>query len=144
MEIRHADSGLFLSGANITVTGVVWTSGRQRDRGGTPRDTTGLMGGTDLLLSDFEFRTKFIHDITMTRGSAGNVVRRGRGEDLTFDHHKYANHANLFTDLDAGVGTNIFLSGGGAKLGRHCRAGARGGISAPSGPFAFRPVGRQT
>lgn len=33
-----------------------------------------------------------------------------------------ANHANLFTDLDAGVGTNIFLSGGGAKLGRHCGA----------------------
>jgi len=32
----------------------------------------------------------------MTRGSAGNVVRSGRGEDLTFDHHEYANHANLF------------------------------------------------
>ena len=58
----------------------------------------------------------------MTRGSAGNVVRNGWGEDLTFDHHKYANHANLFTDLDAGAGTNIFLSGGGAKLGRHCGA----------------------
>ena len=123
VEIRHADSGLFLSGANITVTGVVWTSDRQRDRG---RNATGhhgiALGGTDLLLSDFEFRTKFIHDITMTRGSAGNVVRSGRGEDLTFDHHKYANHANLFTDLDAGAGTNIFLSGGGAKLGLHCGA----------------------
>ena len=49
-------------------------------------------------------------------------MRSGRGEDLTFDHHKYANHTNLFTDLDAGVGTNIFLSGGGARLGRHCGA----------------------
>jgi len=123
VEIRHADSGLFLGGANITVTGLVYASDRGRDRG---RNATGhhgiTLGGTDLLLSGFEFRTKFIHDITMTRGSAGNVVRNGRGEDLTFDHHKYANHANLFTDLDAGVGTNIFMSGGGAKLGRHCGA----------------------
>lgn len=123
VQIRHADSGLFLSGANITVTGVIWSSGRQRER---DRNTTGhhgiTLGGTDLLLSDFQFRTKFLHDITMSRGSAGNVVRNGRGEDLTFDHHKYANHANLFTDLDAGVGTHIFRSGGGAKLGRNCGA----------------------
>ncbi|NQU26064.1 MAG: hypothetical protein HQ567_32665 [Candidatus Nealsonbacteria bacterium] len=123
VEIRHADSGLFIGGANTTVTGVTWTSGRARDGG---RNATGhhgiTLGGTDQLLSDFDFRTKFIHDVTMSRGSAGNVVRGGRGEDLTFDHHKYANHANLFTDVDAGVGTNIFRSGGGAKLGRHCGA----------------------
>ncbi len=123
VEIRHADSGLFIGGTNTTVTGVVWTSGRKRDGG---RNSTGhhgiTLGGTDQLLSDFDFRTKFIHDVTMSRGSAGNVVRNGQGEDLTFDHHKYANHANLFSDVDAGVGTNIFRSGGGAKLGRHCGA----------------------
>lgn len=123
VEIRHADSGIFVSGANCTVTGAVWTSARQRDRG---RNSTGhhgiTLGGADHLLSDFDFRTKFIHDITMSRGSTGNVVVEGRGEDLTFDHHKYANHANLFSDIDSGVGTNIFMSGGGAKLGRHCGA----------------------
>jgi hypothetical protein len=123
VEIRHADSGIFVSGANCSVTGVVWISDRQRDAG---RNSTGhhgiTLGGTDHLFRDFDFRTKFIHDITMSRGSTGNVVVNGRGEDLTFDHHKYANHANLFSDIDAGVGTNIFLSGGGAKLGRHCGA----------------------
>lgn len=121
--IHHADSGLFLSGANNTVTGVTWISQRTRDRG---RNSTGhhgiTLGGTDQLLRDFDFRTKFIHDITMSRGSAGNVACAGRAEDLTFDHHKYANHANLFTDIDAGEGTNIFRSGGGADLGRHCGA----------------------
>ncbi|MGM0487167.1 MAG: glycosyl hydrolase family 28-related protein [Planctomycetota bacterium] len=119
--IRHADSGLFLRGGNTTVTDVVWGSDRDRDSG---RNATGhhgiTLGGTDSLLANFDFQTKFIHDITMTRGSAGNVTVDGRGEDLTFDHHKYANHANLFSDIDAGVGTNIFRSGGGAKLGRHC------------------------
>lgn len=123
VEIRHADSGMFLSGANNTITDVVWISARGQDRN---RNSTGHHGitlsGTDQLLTDFDLRTRFIHDITMTRGSAGNVVRNGRGEDLAFDHHKYANHANLFTNVDAGVGTNIFHSGGGAKLGRHCGA----------------------
>ena len=123
IEIRNADSGMFIGGANTTVTDVVWMSDRKRDG---DRNCTGhhgiILGGTDQLLSHFDFRTKLIHDITMSRGSAGNVVRDGRGEDLTFDHHKYANHANLFSDIDAGVGTNIFRSGGGAKLGRHCGA----------------------
>jgi len=123
VEIRHADSGLFLSGANVTATGVVWTSDRAPNRNRTSTGHHGIiLSGTDQLLTDFDFRTRFIHDITMTRGSAGNVIHNGRGEDLCFDHHKYANHANLFSDIDAGVGSNIFHSGGGAKLGRHCGA----------------------
>ena len=123
VEIRHADSGIFISGANNTVTEVVWISDRKRDAGRNGSGHHGVtLGGTDQLLSRFDFRTKFIHDITVSRGSAGNVAVGGRGEDLNFDHHKYANHANLFTDIDAGVGTNIFRSGGGAKLGRHCGA----------------------
>ena len=124
VQIRNADSGIFIKGAsNLTLQDIVWTSQRERNR---LRNSTGhhgiMLAGTDLLLSDFDFRTSFIHDITMSRRSAGNVVRRGRGVDLAFDHHKYANHANLFTDIDAGVGTNIFHSGGGAQLGRHCGA----------------------
>jgi pectate lyase-like protein len=121
--IRHADSGPFISGANNTITQIVWMSDRARDKG---RNATGhhgiTLGGVDQLLSDFDFQTKFIHDVTVTRQSAGNVAVRGRAEDLTFDHHKYANHANLFCHIDAGEGTNIFMSGGGAKLGRHCGA----------------------
>jgi hypothetical protein len=123
IEVRNADSGVFIAGANNTVTGVVLTSAREPN---PLRTSTGHHGislkGTDLLLAHFDFRTKFIHDITMVRRSAGNAVHSGRGIDLAFDHHKYANHANLFTDIDAGVGTNIFHSGGGAKLGRNCGA----------------------
>ena len=46
----------------------------------------------------------------------------GRGLDLALDHHKYAPHANLFTDLDLGQGSRMFQSGGGADLGRHSAA----------------------
>ena len=124
MVIRNADSGIFLRGsANLTVTRIVWTSRRKPHR---LRHSTGHHGismtGQDLLLSDFDFQTRFIHDITMSRGSAGNVVRRGKGRDLAFDHHRYANHSNLFSCIDAGEGTNIYHSGGGSHRGRHCGA----------------------
>jgi hypothetical protein len=46
----------------------------------------------------------------------------GRGTDLALDHHRYAPHANLWTNLDAGAGTRLFRSGGGAQLGWHCGA----------------------
>jgi hypothetical protein len=47
---------------------------------------------------------------------------RGRGLDLCFDHHRYAPHSNLFTEIDLGAGSRMFQSGGGAALGRHSAA----------------------
>ena len=108
---------------NVTAQGISLTSDRPIEKS---RQATGHHGitlsGQDNLLRDFEFRTRFMHDITMTSGSAGNVVATGRGLDLALDHHKYAPHANLFTDLDLGQGSRMFQSGGGADLGRHSAA----------------------
>lgn len=123
VTIRHSDSGIFANGHNVTLTGVVLESDRRADgsRGSTGHHGVTL-SGTDCLLADFDFRTRFIHDITVTRGSAGNVVMNGRAVDLALDHHRYAPHANLYTNLDAGEGSRLFQSGGGAKLGWHCGA----------------------
>jgi hypothetical protein len=122
VRILNADSGPFISGRNVTVRDVVWESKREsKDRGYVGHHGITL-SGQDVLLEDFDFRCRFIHDITMTRGSAGNVVRRGRAEDLSLDHHRYAPHNNLFTKIDAGVGSRLFMSGGGADRGRHCGA----------------------
>lgn len=123
LRIHNCDSGIFVSGVNVTVQNITITSDRPIEKS---RQATGHHGitlsGQDNLLRDFEFRTRFMHDITMTSGSAGNVVTLGRGPDLCFDHHKYAPHANLFTDLDLGQGSRMFQSGGGADLGRHSAA----------------------
>lgn len=123
ITIRHADSGMFIDGLNVTLTGITIESDRMPDE---KLQSTGHHGITlseqDCLLTDFDVRARFVHDITMTRGSEGNVIMRGRGVDLAFDHHKYANHANLFCDIDLGAGTRMFRSGGGADLGRHCGA----------------------
>jgi hypothetical protein len=123
VRIANADSGIFLGGTNITVRGLVVESERAVERS---RKATGhhgvTLGGQDNLLDRFEFRTRFMHDLTVTRGSAGNVASRGLGPDVCFDHHCYAAHANLFTDIDLGEGSRVFQSGGGAALGRHSGA----------------------
>jgi hypothetical protein len=123
VRIHNCDSGAFISGVNMTLQDIVLTSERPVEKARQATGHHGLtLSGQDILLRDFEYRTRFMHDITMTRGSAGNVVMAGRGVDLCFDHHKYAPHANLFTDLDLGQGTRMFQSGGGADLGRHSAA----------------------
>jgi hypothetical protein len=82
------------------------------------------LGGGDHLVIDFDFRVRYIHDITVSHHCSGNVCARGRGVDLALDHHRYAPYENLFTDLDAGAGTRLWRCGGGADLVKHC--GSRG------------------
>ncbi|MDB5319956.1 MAG: Pectate lyase superfamily protein, partial [Phycisphaerales bacterium] len=79
------------------------------------------ISGDDNLFTRFRFGTRFIHDITVEH-AAGNVISAGSGIDLALDHHKYASHANLFTDLDAGAGARLWMCGGGANLGKHSGA----------------------
>lgn len=123
VRIKNADSGIFISGANVTLRTIEIESSRPTE---PSRQATGhhgiTLGGQDNLLTDFDFATRFMHDITVTRGSAGNVAANGRGIDLCFDHHRYGPHANLFTNIDLGEGSRMFQSGGGASLGRHSAA----------------------
>ena len=120
--VRNADSGLFVTGDFCTVRGLVLESAREPSRGAAGHH--GVTLGTDVLLEDFDFRTHFIHDVTLSYGHAGNVVKNGRGVNLSLDHHKRANHSNLFCNLDAGDGAELWRCGGGASLGRNTGARA--------------------
>jgi len=124
VHVHNADSGGFVSGVFNTIDGMVCTSERKVDKS---RKSTGhhgvTLGGTDNLMTNFDFQTPFIHDLTVSN-SAGNVFSNGRGVDLSLDHHRRAPHDNLFTNVDVGKGTRIWMCGGGADLGAHC--GARG------------------
>jgi hypothetical protein len=73
------------------------------------------------LLTRFEVRQRFIHDISMERG-AGNVASSGSGTDLCFDHHRRAPYDNVFTDIDLGSGARMWKHGGGNALGWPCGA----------------------
>jgi hypothetical protein len=114
---------MFIRGHFCTVQSVVFESARTPDKDGSTGHHGFDFEGEDSLLTDFDFRTQFVHDITLDHGAAGNVIAHGRGVDLCFDHHKRACYANLFVDIDAGAGTHLWRCGGGADLGKHCAAG---------------------
>ena len=139
LRIVNADSGLFPLGRFCTIQGVVFESARQTE---AERGATGHHGinfeNDDNLLLDFDFRTKFMHDITVAR-CAGNVCAHGQGVDLCFDHHKYAPYENLFTDIDVGLGTRPWQCGGGALGEKHRRPRAL--LEPPLSPSPHLPAG---
>jgi hypothetical protein len=121
LRVLNADSGPFVSGYFITIQNVIYESQRKPDNAGNTGHH-GITLGSDNLFRDFEFRTKFVHDLTVSAGGAGSVAMRGKGVDICFDHHKRFPHANLYTDIDLGAGTRMYRSGGGDALGRHTAA----------------------
>ncbi|MFA6543414.1 MAG: glycosyl hydrolase family 28-related protein [Limisphaerales bacterium] len=124
VRMLDADSGLFIGGNFNTAQGVILESRRAHDSQNCVGHHGISLGGGDHLVTDFDFRTRYIHDITVSHHCSGNVCVHGRGVDLSLDHHRYAPYENLFTDLDAGAGQRLWKCGGGADLGKHC--GARG------------------
>ena len=71
-----------------------------------------VYGGHNLL-QYFEFKVKYVHDLSVeSEYSIYNVFHSGKGSDICIDHHNHAQSSNLFTDIDAGIGSRIYTSGG--------------------------------
>lgn len=154
VRFRNADNGPFVSSRFCTLDGLVYESERQPD---PDRHSQGHHGvyilDDDNLFTRFDLRTEFQHDLSVSH-AAGNVISAGRGADLSLDHHRRVPYANLFTDLDAGEGSHLWRSGGGAKLGKHAAGRstfwnirARRPLSHPGegwGPWSMNLVGLHT
>ncbi|RYX80906.1 hypothetical protein EON83_26550 [bacterium] len=121
LRIFNADSGPFISGTFISVENVVFDADRTADKAGE-QGHHGFTVGTDTLFRGFDFRIKFVHDISAEDSAAGNVIADGKGVDLCFDSHKRFPHANLYTNIDIGKGNRMYSSGGGNALGRNSAA----------------------
>ena len=123
VRVVHSDSGGFVSGQFVTVKGIILES--ERDQG-PQRNAQGHHGvyytGHDNVFTDFDFRQRFIHDMSVSANASGNVFSNGQGVDLCFDHHRRTPNENLFTNIHAGEASNVWYSGGGAELGAHCAA----------------------
>ncbi|MCF6310953.1 MAG: glycoside hydrolase family 55 protein [Verrucomicrobiales bacterium] len=122
VQISNSDSGITLGGSIFTtIDGLIIDSKRSKHKGTTGHH--GVSMAMDSLCQNFDFRTHFIHDIGLNYLNTGNVIKNGKGSNLSLDHHKKAPYANLFCNLDLGVGSEIWRSGGGKHLGKH--SGAR-------------------
>ncbi|HSY20232.1 MAG TPA: glycosyl hydrolase family 28-related protein [Candidatus Acidoferrales bacterium] len=123
LVISNADSGIFPGGVFCTMQNITYESARQPDAALHCTGHHGLnIEGNDNLFTGFDYRTRFVHDLSVDHNASGNVIAHGKGVDLCFDHHERAPCENLFTDIDAGAGTRLWTCGGGADLGKHCAA----------------------
>ena len=142
VRISNCDSGVFVGGTFCTIDGLRIDGDRKATRGDTGHH--GVTMGQDCMLQRFDFRTKFIHDITFSNRQVGNVAKNGKGLNLSFDHHKRAPYENLICNVDVGSGSQVWRCGGGKQLGKNC--GARGTFwcirankDMPSPPAKFGP-----
>jgi hypothetical protein len=124
IAIKNADSGMFIYGQFNTVDGVVVTADRTAHQSGNTGHHGLFVAGQDCLVTNFRIRTKFYHDLTVSKGSVGNVFSAGSGSDLNFDHHRFAPYENLFTNINLGRGTRPWDSGGTRGKGRFTASGA--------------------
>lgn len=144
VAIRNADMGvLTVDEATFnTVAGVAITAYAGRGRFGG-HHAIQLKTSQDNLVTGFDIGVPFVHDLSVEHAS-GNVFSGGRGSNLSFDHHKDTPYENLYTDLDCGIGDRIWVSGGGAGIGRHAAAWAtfwnvRAGKDMAPPPAEFGP-----
>jgi hypothetical protein len=145
IHVQNCDSGFFVGAYFCTLTDITFATDCLPD----DRDRTGhhgyYIGGSDNLVTEFHIDQRFIHDISVGHNSVGNVMSNGWGMDLTLDHHKHTPYENLFTNIDTGAGTRVWLSGGGGSLGKHCAArgtfwNIRAAQPIPQPPAVFGPV----
>lgn len=128
VEIQNSDFGVDLNSTNFcTVRKVTLTTSESRAVGEGGRDGNGHHGidishGTENLVTEFDVRTKLVHDISVEWYALHSVFANGRGVDLNMDHHREANYSSLFSNLDCGACTRPFNSGGSANRGAHSGA----------------------
>lgn len=123
VRISHADSGVFLKDSFFCTIDTLLLDGKRKPKKGDAGHH-GITLGSDCLVTNFNIPTKFIHDITFSILQAGNVVKNGKGNKLSFDHHKRAPYENLVSNVSVGDGSQVWRCGGGKDLGKNTGARA--------------------
>jgi hypothetical protein len=127
VQILNADIGVLQDyGAFCTISAVTVDSDFNRGAGAASGGASGhhaiwLRNARDSLVTGFDVRQKFVHDLSVEGGTM-SVFSSGRGVDINLDHHRDAPYGILFTDIDLGSGTRVFNSGGAGDDGAHAAA----------------------
>ena len=115
VELTGCDVGIWIATSAHNITAENWLLDFEGKRALQPingHHGVNIYGGYNLL-QNFEIRGKFWHDLSVeSNTSTHNVFRHGRGTDLCIDHHNHDQRDNLFTNLNAGLGSRLYFSGG--------------------------------
>jgi hypothetical protein len=128
IEVQNADFALDFNSTNFcTIRNVTLTTSSSRAVHSDARGSNGHHGidishGTENLVTNFNIKTKLVHDISVEWYALHTVFANGSGQDLNMDHHREANYSSLFSNLDCGECTRPFNSGGSADRGAHSGA----------------------
>jgi hypothetical protein len=123
--IQNSDFAIDFNSTNFcTISSVTLDVSESRAVSEEARGSHGHHGidvshGTENLVTNFDIRTKFVHDISVEWYALHTVFSNGRGFDLNMDHHREANYSSLFTNIDCGSCTRPFNSGGSGNRGAH-------------------------
>ena len=145
VEIQNGDFGIDLNSTNFcTVSNVRLTTTSTRAVAAESRGASGHHGidvshGTENLVTRFSVQTKMVHDISVEWYALHTVFSSGRGVDLNMDHHREANYSSLFSQIDCGLGTRPFDSGGSRDRGAHAGAWSTYWNISASGLLALPP-----
>ena len=128
VEVQNADFALDFNSTNFcTIRNVTLTTSSSRAvtdeaRGGNGHHGIDVSHGTENLVTNFNIKTRFVHDISVEWYALHTVFSNGSGQNLNMDHHREANYSSLFSNLDCGACTRPFDSGGSANRGAHSGA----------------------
>lgn len=116
VTITGSDIGIWIDGSSHHITVEKWKldlgSIRAAGIAGQGHHGVNIYGGYNLF-QEFEIEGKFAHDLSVESSrSIFNVIRNGKGKDICIDHHNHNSRNNLFTNLDLGIGSRLYLSGG--------------------------------
>lgn len=117
LTITGPDMGIWIAEGASHITADHWTIqfGPKRARQDQScHHAVNIYGGHNLL-SNFQIDGICRHDLSVeSENSRFNVFSNGKGKNLSFDHHSqdYEQRHNLFTEIDIGLGTRMYESGG--------------------------------
>eukprot|EP00879_Flechtneria_rotunda_P032519 GHRR01035736.1.p1 GENE.GHRR01035736.1~~GHRR01035736.1.p1 ORF type:complete len:835 (+),score=148.35 GHRR01035736.1:180-2684(+) len=119
VTVVNSDMGLYLWGCVWTqVDDIILTNSVSRGWYNGHRGMW-MEHGSDCLIKNFQYTDRFVHDITICGTEHGTVFMNGGGYDINLDHHRSSPYQNLFTNIDLGLGTRVFVASGDKTWGSH-------------------------
>ncbi|MFC2127098.1 T9SS type A sorting domain-containing protein [Bacteroidota bacterium] len=90
---------------------------RMKQRAGGGHHPLEVFQGFYNLFEDFEFKEIHWHELSVEGVAAFNVFRKGKGVAISFDNHRNAPYANLWTNIDIGRPERMWFNSGSNQIG---------------------------